>query len=207
MKVEDLVNAIRFKQKDHNEVRFSDYDVMQSLNEAIRYINQSNALRNSDFLENMAFYHLQEMNEEVEKWNEEHPEEPKEKVDFAKGVDLPEDFLMIVSIRDRHGHPLHPCPAGVPPRHHQYKIVGKKIYLHNDADMLYRYSVPAAKIDGEIDLPSIFFDPIVKVTGMILNQSPDSDVMMQEVNTIVESLIPARRYSNIDPPLPFYVRS
>lgn len=208
MKVEELINAIRYKQKDHNEVRFSDYDIIQSMNEALRYINQSNALKNSDFLENMAFYHLKEMNEEIDEWNAENPEEDqKEHVDFRKGVDLPDDFLSIVSIRDRFGHPLHPCPSGVRPRHHQYKIVGNKLYLHGDADLLYRYILPPVTMDGDIDLPRIFFDPIVKITGMILNQSPDSDVMMQEVNTIVDSLIPARRYFSIDPKLPFVLRS
>lgn len=208
MKVKDIVAGIRFKQKDNNEVKFSDYDILQSMNEAVRYINQSYSMRNSDFLEKMEFYHQKEMNEEIAAWNEEHPEEPRDTVDFRKGVDLPDDFLTLVSLRSTRGYPLHPCPADVPPRHHQYKIVGRKLYLSCDADMLYRYVLPAVTdMEGEIDLPPIFFDPVVKITGMILNQSPDTDVMMQEINTIVENLIPARRYTHLDPPLPFYLRS
>lgn len=208
MTVQELVSGIRFKQKDNNEVKFSDYDIIQSLNEALRYINQSYAMRNSDFLEKIVPYHQKEMNEEIEAWNKEHPDEQKEKVDFRKGVDLPDDFLMLVSLRGAFGHPLSPCPADVRPHHHHYKIVGRKLFLSEDADMLYRYTLPqVSKMEDEVDLPFIFYDPIVKVTGMILNQSPDTDVMMDAINTMVENLVPARRYAHFDMPLPFYVRS
>lgn len=212
MTVEEIIRGVRFKQKDNNEVNFSDYDILGSLNEALRYINQTYSMRNSDFLEKMKFYRLREANEEIDRWNEENAkpegeEEPKPHITYRDGFDLPEDFLTVVSLRDVHGHPLHPCPADVPPRHNQYKIVGNKLYLHHDADMLYRYVLSEVKMDGEIDLPRIFYDPIVKVTGMVLNNSPDTDVMMNEINTIVTNLIPARRYAHLDPPMPWKLRS
>lgn len=34
--VTELVRLIRFKQKDNNEIKFSDYDIIQALNECIR---------------------------------------------------------------------------------------------------------------------------------------------------------------------------
>lgn len=205
--VDEIIRGVRFKQKDNNEVNFSDYDILTSLNEALRYINQSYAMRNSDFLEKLKPYKIRDINKEIDEWNEEHPEEQKPHLRFEDGFDLPDDFLTIVNIRDTFGHPLSPCPADVPPRVHQYKIVGSKLYLHVDAVMLYRYVISDVKMDGEIELPRIFYDPIIKVTGMVLNNSPDTDVMMQEINTIVENLIPARRYANLDVPLPWKLRS
>lgn len=205
MTVDELVRGIRYKQKDNNEVLYSDYDVLNGLNEAIRYINQSYAMKNSDFLEKLVSYRIKDMNRDIEAWNEEHPDEPKEQVDYAKGIDLPDDFLSLVSLRNTHGHVLKPCAADQPARYWYYKILGNKLYLPCDADMVYRYVLEAVDMDGTVDLPRIFFDPIVKVTGMILANQPDTDVMMQEVNTIVEALIPSRRYVNLDPPMPWRI--
>ena len=206
MTVDEIIRGVRFKQKDNNEVNFSDYDILGSLNEALRYINQTNAMRNSDFLEKMKFYRLREINEEIDKENEES-EEKKPHLTYRDGFELPEDFLTVVSIRDTFGHPLSPCPADLPPRHHQYKVVGNKLYVHGDADMMYRYVLGEVRMGDTIDLPRIFYDPIVKVTGMVLNNSPDTDVMMNEINTIVTNLIPARRYSHLDMPMPWVLRS
>lgn len=205
--VDEIIKGVRFKQKDNNKVKFSDYDIIGSLNEALRYLNQSYAMRNSDFLEKMKFYHKKDMNAEIDKWNEEHPGEQKEYVEFRKGVDLPEDFLTLVSLRNTFGHPLSPCPADVPPRHNQYKIIGTKLFLPCDADMLYRFVLPEVKAADSIDLPRIFYDPVVKITGMVLNNSPDTDVLMDEINTMVVNLVPARRYAHLQVPLPWKLRS
>ena len=45
----EVLHLVRFKQQDHNEIKFSDYDIKNALNEALRYIVQSQALQNSDF--------------------------------------------------------------------------------------------------------------------------------------------------------------
>lgn len=205
MTVDEILRGIRYKQKDNNEVLYSDYDVLNAINEAIRYINQSYAMKNSDFLEKIQPYHIADMNRDVADWNKEHPDDPKDPVDFSKGVDLPDDFLTVVSIRDTLGHVLKPCPADLTPRWHQYKIVGNKLYLSRDANLLYRYVLGEVTIDDTIDLPRIFYDPLVKVAGMILANQPDTDVMMQEINTIVDALIPARRYAHLDPPMPWRI--
>ena len=63
--VKDIIQSVRFKQKDNNEVKFSDYDIIQSLNEAVRYINRTFALKNSDFLEKEVEYRLDEINDQI----------------------------------------------------------------------------------------------------------------------------------------------
>jgi hypothetical protein len=175
------------------------------MNEALRYINQSYALQNADFLEEIQQYHLNDMNAAIDIWNATNPSNQKDHVDFSKGVDLPDDYLAIVSITRTDGYILHPCPAAMPPMRGQYKIVGSKLYLFDDADLLYRRSLSAVATDDSIDLPTFFLDPIAKVTGMILNNNPQTDVMMDEVNSVIASIVPARRYSNIKTPLQWKV--
>ena len=58
--VKNIIAEVRYKQQDNNEVRFSDYDIIQCLNEAIRYINRSFSLKNADFLETIKKYRLDE---------------------------------------------------------------------------------------------------------------------------------------------------
>lgn len=205
MTVSEIMRGIRYKQKDNNEVLYSDYDILQAINEALRYINQTYAMKNSDFLEKMQPYRIREMNAEIDEWNEANPGDQKEYVDFREGVDLPEDFLTVASIRNTFGKPLKPCPADVPPRPWEYKIVGNKLYLPGDADMLYRYVLGEVTSDDAIGLPRIFYDLIVKVAGMILANAPDTDVLMQEINTLVVNLVPARRYSHLEMPMPWRI--
>lgn len=43
----ELKRLVRYKAGDNNEVKYSDYDVLQAINEVLRYINQYYI--NSDF--------------------------------------------------------------------------------------------------------------------------------------------------------------
>lgn len=67
----ELKRLIRFKERDNNEIRFSDYDIKEALNECIRYFNNSYALQNSDFLEKRVYYDENEMNIQVDQINAE----------------------------------------------------------------------------------------------------------------------------------------
>lgn len=62
IKYEEVKRLIRFKEKDNNEIRFSDYEVKMSVNECIRYLNNSLALQNSDFLEKVIDLDQEKMN-------------------------------------------------------------------------------------------------------------------------------------------------
>ena len=217
IKVKDLIFKIRYKVKDIDEVTYSNYDVLEAINECIRYLNQDKALENSDFLEKIQHYVQAEMNAEVVKWNEENPEEePKPLYDFpVTGVELPEDLITLVDIiRLKDGYHLSPIPAVEqinPHTYGQYKIVNGRIYTNNDFDLLYRAEIKQvafSELEDEeaiVELPLVFSDLLAKVVVMILTNTADTDVMMREVSRITSNLIPGRRYNNIKVRMPFKV--
>lgn len=62
-----LKSLIRYKLKDNNEVTYSDYDILQALNEVLRYVNQY--YLNTDFLEKVIHYRQDDMNREIDEYN------------------------------------------------------------------------------------------------------------------------------------------
>lgn len=215
--VKELIYKIRYKTKDLNEVLYSDYDILEAVNECIRYLNQEKALKNSDFLEKIHHYVQDEMNAEIVKWNEEHPDEdPKPLYDFlTDGVELPDDMITLVDIiRAKDGYHLHPIPAVEPINPHycgQYKIVNNRVYVNGDFDMLYRAEIAQLKLsdlsDAEayVELPMVFADLLCKVAVMVLTESVDNDVLTSEVSRVTDNLITGRRYNNIKVRMPFKV--
>ena len=215
--VKRLVYRIRFKVKDMDEVTYSDYDVMEAVNECIRYLNQDKALKNSDFLEKVQHYVQEEMNAEVTAWNEAHPDdEPKPLYDFPQtGAELPEDLITMVDIiRLKDGYHMSPIPAVEQINPHtsgQFKVVNGRIYANTDFDLLYRAEIAQITLadmsDSEaiIELPEVFSDLLAKVAVMILTNTADNDVMAKEVSRVTDNLITGRRYNNIKVRMPFIV--
>lgn len=196
----EIKRLVRYKQRDNDEIKWSDYDIKNALNEALRYINQSRGLQNSDFLEKEYIIDIHEIN----KANEEQ----KPPVDFAKdGVELPADYLVLVGIiRMNDGHELKPAEAVRIPDARQYKILGNKIYSGAESvKIVYRYFIPSINDieNDKIELPVFLKDCIVKITCLILNQA-ETDVLLQSVNSIVSAVIPTRRYRNLEKKMPFY---
>lgn len=70
----EVLRMVRYKQYDNNEIKFSDYDVQNALNEALRYIVQSQSLQNSDFLDTVKYYSEEEINKGIAAANEDLPE-------------------------------------------------------------------------------------------------------------------------------------
>ena len=216
IKVKDLVYKIRYKVKDFDEVVYSDFDVLEAVNECIRYLNQDKALKNSDFLEKIKHYIQSEMNAEVAEWNEEHPGDPKEFYDFpVTGAELPEDMITMVDImRLKDGYHMSPIPAVEQINPHtqgQYKVVNGRIYANTDFDMLYRAEIAQLRFDditddeAIVELPAVFSDLLVKIAVMTLTNTVDTDVMESEISRITNNLIPQRRYNNIKTRMPFKV--
>ena len=215
--VEKLVYRIRYKAKDMDAVLYSDYDVLEAINECIRNLNQEKALKNSDFLEKRIYYNEAEMNAEITKYNEEHPdEEPKELLNFVEtGVELPEDLITLVDItRGRDGYHLSPIPAveSINPHYqNQYKIIDGKIYTNTDFYLLYRAEIAQLKFadlsdkEAVVELPEVFTDLVVKIAVMILLNATDVDLMQREISRVADNLIPGRRYNNIKVRMPFIV--
>lgn len=204
IQVKELINLIRYKLKDNNAITYSDYDIMQGLNECIRYINQY--YLNTDFLEKIKHYRQDDINAAIDEANKTN-DTAVEHVHFRDtGVDLPDDFISLVRIvRQWDGEDLAPCPAIKLPRFDEYKVLGNKIYAGvKDFDMLYVAAIASVTdADGSIELPVTFKDALVKITNMILANNPDTDTMSSAVQDILSSIVPLRRYSNAKKRMPF----
>lgn len=208
-----LKSLIRYKLKDNNEVSFSDYDILQAINEVLRYVNQYYI--NTDFMERLYRFDEDEYNKNIDKENEALDESDEnedavkqEHIDFCKdGVPFPDDFLSMQRIVDaKNGAELTPCETIRPPRHGEYKVLGNKIYLGTKcADMIYNaVFVAIDNIDtGEIDLPNIFMDVLTKLACMILQNNPDTDVMREAAESALQAVIPLRRYVHVEKRMPF----
>lgn len=205
----DVLRMVRFKQQDHNEIKFSDYDIKNALNEALRYIVQSQALQNSDFLDAVKYYSEEEVNAEIAAANEELPEESqRQPISFKKdGIELPEDYVVVSGVtRAYDGYPLYPVDITNVPNPKQYKVCGGKIFAGVPAFYLtYKRTITAVKDLSEdtIDLPTFCLDLIVKVTGMILNQAK-TDILLKTVDSTATAIIPRRKYNNARMRMPFY---
>lgn len=210
----ELKLLVRYKAGDNNEVTYSDYDVLQAINEVLRYINQYYI--NSDFLEKIQYYRQDDMNKAIDEYNaniEQNPDdettviEPKAHIDMRyTGVDLPDDFLTLTRIVDCHGHDLHTCDAIRPPRWDEYKILQNKLYTGvKDVDMLYNAAFLSIDSldDSKIELPRVFLDAMCKLVVMVLTQQPDGDTMQQAVEDILSHVVPMRKYANVEKRMPF----
>ena len=197
-----LKQLIRYKLGDNNEVQYSDYDILQAINEVLRYVNQYYI--NSDFLEKVQHYRQDEMNAEIDEYN---ASLSKEHIDMPiTGVDLPEDFLTLVRIVDGHGRDLHPGDAIRPPRWDEYKIFRNKLYAGvKDVDMLYNAAfLSITDLDtGTVELPAVFLDALCKLSCMVLTQTPDGDTMQQAVEAALANVVPMRKYANTEKRMPF----
>lgn len=206
----ELNRLIRFKAKDFNETRFSDFEIRESINECLRYFNGSYALRNTDFLEKTHVYDEAEMNAAVSKQEEVWLDgESVAPYDFKNtGVELPSDFITLQSVmRLPDGYIMSPTEGIKTPKPWEYKVTGDRLYLGSpSAKILYRAGLPEFKeSSGEIDVPNIFKDAIVKGTIMILENNAETDVLMEAFEEMLSSIVPRRRYANARIRMPFKV--
>ena len=206
----DILRLVRFKQKDNNETLFSDYDIKNSLNEALRYIGQSQALQNSDFLLSFQHYNEDDINAAIKEENEAFPDEPQQPlINFQlNGVELPTDYQILSGInRVKDHYSMRPCDASRIPSINEYKIVGEKIYSGcRDFTLGYKRTLSTVQdIETDsIDLPTFCTDLVVKITCMILNQA-ESDILLQTIDSTARAIIPRRRYNNAQTKMPFIV--
>ena len=207
IKASKILRMVRKKLNDNDEVKYSDYDVLDALNECIRYINVNYSMKNSDFLERIKRYRQDEMNAQIAAYNETASEEDqKSLVDFSSGVDLPADFLTLVNvIRASDNYHLSPVTAGEKVSYGGYKVFAGKIFCATDFTITYRAQLEPVNdlATDEINLPEIFMDMIVKISCMILQNNAETDVLMQEISRLTDGIVPARRYTNVKRRMPF----
>ena len=207
----EILQLVRFKEKDNNEILFSDYDIKNCLNEALRYIVQSQALQNSDFLLSFQRFNEGELNAVIEEENQSIIEEERKEplMNFQlDGVDLPADYQILSGInRVKDQYSLRPCDACSIPTINEYKIVGGKIYS-GCRDFMLGYKKTLATVQDietdSIELPTFCTDLVVKITCMILNQA-ETDILLQTIDSTARAIIPRRRYNNAQTKMPFIV--
>ena len=82
----EIKRIVRFKERDNDEIRFSDFEIRDAVNEVIRYISNSQGLTNADFNEKQTWY----------------DEKDYEPYCFRHlGVPLPDDFLALVAVKGK----------------------------------------------------------------------------------------------------------
>lgn len=228
MKALRVLRMIRQKERDNDEVKYSDYDIREAVNEVLRYLNITFANKGGEHLQKQIDLNQNEINERnvspydsVELYDSKEPlfesdvplwAEPLEhEYDFPKtGIELPPDYVSMIDIqRMDDGYHLRPATSLTevdgPWGEYKYLIMGGRIYVKGDVFRL-RYNRTLLAItnfdEDEIELPDIFMDTIVKLSRMVLNNA-DVDTMTQAVNTAVERTLPRRRYTNMRQRMPF----
>jgi len=186
-----VIRLVRYKVADNDETKYSNYDIYNALNEALRYITQSQALVNSDFLEKMRIY--DESNH-------------CDTCSFVlEGVALPDDYVTLVGITRLYGRKLKPTETTNIPNEIEYKITNDRVYTGAKAFVIaYKKSIPEITSEtDDIELPIFCLDAIVKTTVLILEQA-ETDILMQTVDTVAKSIVPRRRYVGAETKMPFY---
>ena len=210
--VQKVIRLVRFKEKDNDEVKYSDYEIISSLNEVIRYLNMRLSTMNSDFLEKAVVLDEKEINEEIAEYNATANEDDRrETVRFGlTGVELPDDFLSLMGVVRADGcneYKLKCGQAGMRLAPDEYYIMGNRLYTRCHAvRLLYRASIAnVTDTTDTVSLPDFFLDGLAKMTHMLLNNNPDTDVMRREIDGTIDSLVSRRRYSNMRSRMPFKV--
>ena len=204
IKAQKIIRLVRLKERDNDEAKYSDYEIISSLNEAIRYMNTRFSTMNADFLEKVKVLDEAQINAEIEAYNAQVEEENrKEWVRFGlTGVALPDDFLSLVGVV-RNGccenTKLKCEQPGLRLTTDGYYIMGNRLYTRcKSVRLIYRASIPqVADTTDEIELPDFFMDGLAKMTGMILHNDTNTDVMREAFDRVIDSMVPRRRYSNV----------
>lgn len=229
MKALRVLRMVRQKERDNDEVKFSDYDITEALNEAIRYLNIDLSNKRSQYLERYKDYVLEDVNSEIiakftvygqdqevfsdTRYVFDVMDSDADHVDFATtGVDLPDGLVTIAYIERIDDHyRLRPATTLFEAQGDygmdKYFIFGGKIYTKSTAFRISYYgTVPEiADISTEsIELPDILIDLIAKMTRLVLNNG-DNDALTQAMSAAVDAAIPRRRYSNARQKMPFYL--
>ena len=230
MKALRVLRMVRQKEQDNDEVKYSDYDIREAVNEVLRYLNVTLSNKGSDHLQktidlNQTDINTQGINpyDSVELFESKVPlfesevplwaEPLTADYDFAeRGIELPPDFVSMIDIqRMDDGYHLHPATSLTevqsPWGEKKYLVMAGRIFVKGEVFRL-RYNRMLVALKNmetdEIDLPDVFIDSIVKLSRLVLNNA-DVDTMTQAVTTAVDRILPRRQYTNIRQRMPFYL--
>lgn len=163
----DIILAVRMAPeiKDMDAARYSDYDILQALNETAAYIYCTLAEQTSSLLDKRA-------------------ELTKAEGD-GEGFVLPEDFLQIVSAYNGDARVMEPQTKDGELTEHSYRIVGAKLYSKSKAvTMDYKpffVELTMDDLEKEMDLPPFFKTLIKKAVILILQGSGQQDTAVLQL--------------------------
>lgn len=173
-----IVQTVRALLKDNSEMVYSDYDVKMAINSAIRFISQSQFLKDTDFLETEKTYAVGTVEE------------------AKQGVELPDDYQSVTGVT-ADNFSLATVPTTKKPNENEFKIMGTKIYCGNkDFTLTYKKIVnPVVDIETDnVDMPMFCLNLIIEVTISIL-KGEDTTAILNRMNEVITSDIPIRKYN------------
>lgn len=188
LEVKTLIRLVRNSKKDNYETKYSDYEILHALNNAVQLFAQSQLLKDTDFLEAVKFY-------DEDAYNEEHSSAT---ISFIKdGVELPEDFQTVTGVTTEDEYSIAPCYVTKTPKTYEYKVIGNKIYCGSKKFTLnYKRSVlPVSNLDGSFDLQNLCLGIIPNVAILILDNA-GNDAVLKSINDFITMSFPTRKYNN-----------
>ena len=169
--VSAIIEQVRHEEKDNRQEKYSDWEILQALRKAIRYLANTCSTLNTEFFERMITI-----------------PEP------MGGYDLPPDYITLKSVRTYNGYALSPATGQLKPN--QYQIMDGRIYAHQPIILHYMSCLEPPTEGGIIDLPLILVDLIVDLTRMILTNTA-RDALQEFITQEVRNILPRRKYSNV----------
>lgn len=180
----DIILAVRMAPeiKDVDAAHYSDYDILQSLNEVAAYLYNTLAEQTSSLLDKRVELQKVEGNDD--------------------GFALPEDFLQIVSAYNGAARVMEPQTKDGELTEHSYRIVGAKLYSKSKAvTLVYKpffVDLTASDFEKDMDLPPFFKTLIKKAVILILQGSGQQDTaVLQLIADGVAKIVGNMAYSQI----------
>lgn len=179
----DIILAVRMAPeiKDMDAAHYSDYDILQALNETAAYIYSILAEQTSSLLD-----------KRVE----------LQRAGTDDGYLLPDDFLQLVNAYDADGRVMRARAKGQELTEHTYRIVGSKLYTKSKAvTMDYKpffVELTMDDLEKEMELPPIFKTLIKKAVILLLRAGDQQDTdALQLISDGVLKLVGNMAYSQI----------
>ena len=179
----DIILAVRMAPeiKDMDAARYSDYDILQALNETAAYIYSILAEQTSSLLD-----------KRVE----------LQRAGTDDGYLLPDDFLQLVNAYDADGRVMRTRAKGQDLTEHTYRIVGSKLYTKSKAvTMDYKpffVELTVDDLEQEMDLPPFFKTLIKKAVVLLLQAGSQQDTdVLQLISDGVLKIVGNMAYSQI----------
>lgn len=193
--VKNIFKQIRIDLKDVNEVQYSNWDLENAINKAVRLMANHYSMRNTDFLTKSILICDTPTNSLYA------PPISEQIAERLHGDSLPDDFVSIVKVIRPDGYELHPSTGHLDER--KYLIYRGCIFTFGPVLLFYSYTLPRYTKSDSIDLPIPFFDFIVEATKIVLTEN--FSALTEFINANAEKMIPSRRLANARVRLPWRI--